>query len=383
MLSFIALALFSCADNIDFLPEQSFIKIVNDESFENTYHPMDIVQAGDDGYFILSAYNAWNIYLLRLDATGDFLWDTVLPDNYVNPIKGLYYRDNAFYFFCMDDLSLSTYLMKASDTDKGAQVEKTFSDIIYPLSSGSISDGYLLESYNRESYSTRLTKISNNFDEAWHEEYGVEQDIEEAIIAHLTRIGDRLPFFVGEAGSKYFLNGFYNYSMSLLFVNATDGKQTGVINGFRSSSAISSAHYLNGNEYALSRFDFGDNYIMPVASINTSGTGISTELGGNAHPEMVSNASVFSRVIDVNGRQISLFSTTTKGGQVLLYAYDAVSGTLTGTHHLGHINPFESIDFEKTNDGGLVILGSTAVNGRFSKINLIKLSKQQLIDFAY
>lgn len=343
---------------------------------------MDIVQAGEKGYFILSAYNSWNTYILRVDEEGEFMWDYELEENLVNPIKGLYYEDSAFYFFCMDDLSLATVLMKSTDQSKTAQIERTYGNTIYPLHSSEVDDGFLLESYNRESYSTRLTKMNSDFGIQWDKEYSVEQDVEESIISHLTRIGDRLPFFSGQAGNKYFLNGYYNYSMSMLFVNANDGTRTGVINGFRDKSAISSAKYLDGNSFALSRFDFGDNYIIPTIELNTSGTGISSDLEGNPHPEMTPNAYVYSKIINVNGKEITLYATSTKAGQILLYAYDALGGTLVGTHHLGRLNPYEAIDFVSTNDGGLAVLGNTYVNSRFSRITLIKLSEKELISFA-
>ena len=377
------MAFSSCDQSEDYIPEESFLKIYNDELFNTSFIPMDMVQAGDNGYFILSAYNSWDTYILRVDEYGEFMWDYKLAENQVNPIKGLYYQDSAFYFFCMDDLSLSTYLMKATDQSKAAEVERSFGDIIYPLHSSKVSDGFLIESYNRESYSTRLTKLGPDFSRQWHEEYSVEQDIEEPIISHLTRIGDRLPFFTGEAGNRYYINGYYNYSVSLLFVNSNDGSQTGVINGFREKSAISSTQYIDGNTFAVSRFDFGDNYMIPRIDLNTSGIAISSDLEGNEHPEITANAFVYSEIIDVNGKQVTMFATTTKAGQILLYAYDTIDGSLIGTHHLGRINPYEAIDFVSTADGGLAILGNTFVNGRFSRINLIKLSEKQLLDFAY
>lgn len=382
-LLFIAVLLTSCGKEEDFVPESSFTKIYNDEYFNSSYIPMDIVQAGEKGYFILSAFDAWNTYIIRVDENGDFMWDYQLEERYVNPIRGLYYQDSAFYFFCMDDLSLGTYLMKATDQSKSAEVARSYGDIIYPLNSSAVDDGFLLESYNRESYSTKLTKLSSDFGVSWNEEYSVEQDVEESIISHLTRIGNRLPFFTGQAGNTYFLNGYYNYSMSLLFVNATNGNQTGVINGFRDKSAISSAQYLDGNSFALSRFDFGENFIIPKEDINTSGVSISSDLEGNDHPEMTYNAFVYSEVVDVNGKLTTIFATSTKGGQILLYAYDATNGKLIGTHHLGQLNPYEAIDFVVTTDGGLAVLGNTFVNGRFSRISLTKLSEKELIEFAY
>ena len=386
---YIALAVFvilstflSCESEEEYVPESSFTKIYNDELFESSYIPMDIVQAGENGYFILSAYDAWNTYILRVDEYGEFMWDYKLEGNFVNPIKGLFFLEDQFYFFCMDDLSLATYLMAASDQSKSAEIVRSYDDIIYPFHSSATNDGFLLESYNRNSYSTRLSKLNADFGIVWEEEYEVNQDVEESIISHLTRIGDRLPFFTGQAGNTYFLNGYYNYSMSLLFVNASDGKQTGVINGFRAKSAISSAQYINGNSFALSRFDFGDNIIIPRVDINTSDIIISSDLDGNEQPEMTPDAFVHSEIINVNGQDITLYATSTKAGQILLYAFDTITGKLVGTHHLGRLNPYEAIDFVPTTDGGLAVLGNTFVDGRFSRITLIKLSEKELIGFA-
>jgi len=98
------------------------------------------------------------------------MWDYRLSDDFVSPIKGLYYQDSAFYFFCMDNnISLVTYLLKATDQSQSATVERNHVSIIYPLASCAIDDGFLLESNNRESYSTRLTKLNSNFGEQWHE----------------------------------------------------------------------------------------------------------------------------------------------------------------------------------------------------------------------
>ncbi len=379
----VVLLLYSCGKEEDYIPESSFIKIYNDQFFNSAYIPMDIVEAGETGYFILSAYDSWNTYILRVDATGEFMWDYKLQENFVNPINGLYYKDSAFYFFCMDDISLGTYLMKASDQSRSASVERSFGNIIYPLASSAVDDGFLIESYNRESYSTRLTKLNLNFGEVWNEEFSVEQDVEQAIISHLTRIGSRLPFFTGQAGNRYFFNGYYNYSMSMLFVNSGNGTQTGVINGFRAESAISSALYINGNSFALSRFDQGENFILPKTDLNTASTGITSDLNGNEHPEMTSNAFVNCKMINVNGQDVTIFATSTKSGQILLYAYNATNGSLIGTHHLGRLNPYEAVSFVSTTDGGLAVLGNTFVNGRFSRITLIKISEKQLLEFAY
>ena len=241
----------------------------------------------------------------------------------------------------------------------------------------------MLLSYDRNALASRLTKLDENFNEQWQKNYDVLEDVEEPIIAHLTRIGQRLPFFTGTAGTHYFFNGFVNYSFSLVFVNTSNGDQTGVINGFRDEGAISSATHIQQNKFALSRFSFGDNFIIPNLNIDMGSTGFSSELEGNEHPEMVANAPVYSDQSDINGSQVTFFATNTKNNQILLYAYDAGNGQLRGTLHLGQVNAYRAVMFQKTSDDGLIVLGSTDVAGRFSRICLFKLSQQQIINFIH
>jgi len=52
--------LFSCEQEESFVPSESFIKIYNDEHFNSSYIPIDVVQAGENGYLTLSAFESWN-----------------------------------------------------------------------------------------------------------------------------------------------------------------------------------------------------------------------------------------------------------------------------------------------------------------------------------
>ena len=76
----------SCNNDEEFAPAESFIRIYNNPSFESTYIPLDIVEAGTNGYFILSAFDKWNTYIVRVDSVGNFMWEYTLDENYVNPI---------------------------------------------------------------------------------------------------------------------------------------------------------------------------------------------------------------------------------------------------------------------------------------------------------
>ena len=64
-----------------------------------------------------------------------------------------------------------------------------------------------------------------------------------------------------EATGYYFVNGFYNFVFSLLFVNPLNGELTGVVNGIPYSAAASSLIQRNDSSYILTRFDENQNYI--------------------------------------------------------------------------------------------------------------------------
>lgn len=379
---FSALAFFGCSeDEPEIKPEESFFKIYNDESFENTFFPVDMTQSSDSSYMILGAYDYWNTYILKTDQAGNFQWDIKLDEGYVNPIPGLFEIDNSYYFFCMDEISLVTHLFQVTDSTSTPNIVRTYNDITYPLHASKTDDGgFLILSYDRNSLSSQLDKLNANFEKEWSEspQYEVLEDVEEEIIGHVTRIGERLPFFTGTAQGRYFFNGFSNFSFSLHFVDKADGEMTGVINGFRNESAITRAVNINSNEYALSRYSFDNNFILPKVTINENEVLFSSDFGGNDHPEIEKSAAFYMTRVTVQGVEKLAVATTTKTKQIIIYIYDVNSGELDGSRRLGYNNPFEMVKAEASLDGGLTILGNTYVTGRFPRISLYKLSKYDL-----
>jgi predicted ATPase with chaperone activity len=43
----------------------------------------------NDGYIVVSAYDGWRIQLMKIDNTGEFVWNYELPSNYVNAVPNL------------------------------------------------------------------------------------------------------------------------------------------------------------------------------------------------------------------------------------------------------------------------------------------------------
>lgn len=101
---------------------------------------------------------------------------------------------------------------------------------------------------------------------------GAGDAVEEPIIEHFLRTGNQIPFFAGKTSSGlYYFNGFYNYTLSIVFTDLNDDSPQGVVQGQQDDGGLSQAVELNGGKFALARFNFGDNYFLPNTALNTSG----------------------------------------------------------------------------------------------------------------
>ena len=364
-------------------PDHRFTRVYDNGLAGGSYDPLDVRQTADSGYLMLGALNDWDVYLMKADRNGNFQWEAKLGKPYVNALPNLFAIGKDHYFFCMDGITLGTYLMKIDEAGQTAQPVKSFSEASYPLAvSATPEGGFLLQYYHREEKSTGLAKIGADYDVVWKNKYGVKQDVEQYIVAHLTRIGDRLPFQTGISADGYYLNGFANYTFSMVFVNPGNGEQTGVLNGFRDQGAISAALHLADNQFALARYSFGENHLHPQQPLNPRGVGSVGDLKESSFPEIIPNGRVILHRMTVNGQDAVLYAAQSKSSQIILYAFGARTNDLLGKHYLGYGNPYDVAGFTATGDGGLVVLGKTYVAGRFPRLCLFKLSKEDLNEFV-
>ncbi|HAI76517.1 MAG TPA: hypothetical protein DCM08_09735 [Microscillaceae bacterium] len=383
----------ACSSNKDVKPSDSFTKIYDNGEFGGSFFPVDVKQTTDGGYLILAearltSSNFYGVYLLRTNERGDVIWSRQAPANFVNPVPGLFAVNDQFFFFCMDATSLATYAMQVVEGGDPVIVQ-TFGTLIYPLHASRLPDGgYILLSYDRVLQSTRMTRFNANFGIVWQNQYAVLENPEALLVAHLTRTGQRLPFLTGFIGdgspNTFFFNGFQNFTFALKFVNVAngDGAGLGVINGFRYSGAISAAVPIANNRFAFTRFSFGSNFILPQQTISTLAIASASDFGGQPLSELNNNAKVAALRITSGSRDVVIFASDTKANQIVLYAYNAQTGALIRTKYLGSGNPYEIANLATTQDGGLVIIGTNYLAGRFPRIALFKLSSAEFNNFV-
>jgi hypothetical protein len=298
---------------------------------------------------------------------------------YVNPLPGGIWREgNEYFLLSMDDITLETYVLKVNEGS--AQVEEVAGlPYQYPLSVANLENGILLQYYNRNNRNTGMAKLDANFAEEWSREYPVLEDAEEPIITHLRSPQPILPFFSGmvTGSNTYYSNGFYNFTLSLIFQNAGTPDAFGVVNGFRDKGAISSVLALPGGDFALSRYSFGNNFLLPKQQLNTDGVVSAEDLLGFEFPELMPDAHVVTKLIEIAGEEYIIYASSSKSNQIVLLAYD-MSGTLAGSRYIGNNFPYEVGSFALTGDEGMVIAGTTFVAGRFPRISIFKLSATEV-----
>ena len=371
-------------------PENRFIKIYNHPDFSATHYALDVKQTADNGYIMLAQTRVTEsdfggIYLVKADAEGNVLWEYAADATVVSPAPALMNINGGFYFMCMDNTGLGTILMQVNEAGATADIVRVYPDITFPLHASATPDGGILVlSYNRDRTSSTLSKINASFGLSWQENYNVqEENADEPIFDHLLNTDKRLPFFTGvmETGG-YFFNGLSNFTLSLSFVDPSDGSQLGVMNGFRLDGAVSAMQHLQGSTFAVSRYTFGTNYILPGIDIATDAVSNSEDLEGNISAELATNADVRILRTVVDTTNLLVYAANSKSNQVVLYGYNENDGALLGSKYLGFSEGFEVAGIIETSDKGLAILCTTNVAGRFRRMALFKISEGDIKGLA-
>lgn len=378
----------SCSETSDpSYDQKNFTSIIDNKLFSSGIYPLDIRQTTDGGYLILAERtipesNFRGVYLLKVDKFGKFLKETILDDNYVNPIGPLITSGTSIVFVCMDAFSLQAQLVTTDEATENTTLAP-IAGITYPAAIGvDGTSGFVMLSYDQANKNTVISRHSPTgafLGNALALTIGAGEDVEEPIINHFLRTGKRLPFQAGKIpGGQYFFNGFYNYTLSLVFTDFSPNGTLGVVQGQQDDGGFSAVYPLGGKKFAASRFNFGDNFFLPNITLTTNGITSGVELGGYSFPELTSNATVKIHSKEIGGSNTLVFASDTKAKQIGLFFYNESNGEFLSSRYLGFSNPFEVASIASTSDGGLIVCGTTYLAGRFPRICLLKISKEEL-----
>jgi hypothetical protein len=368
-------------------PEQlSFLKIYDDANYNASYQPAGL-QYNENRYFIisersLSSSNFSGINLVVTDSLGDFINEQQLEETFVAPTKSLIKIGSSLYFFCMDRNSLRPYLAIVS-TDGSITTIALNTTASYPLAANvTAGNNLLLLSYDPSGLNSILTEVSREGEILQQVGYsiGPGSDVQDAIVNHFTKRSARIPFFCGQsAGNRYYFNGFYNYTLSMVFTNFGENP-TGVLQGQGTDAGMKAAYSTASADFAFVGYQFSDHFMNAKTALPINDISSSVNLFDRNIPEIAEKA--VCRIIPFNGvnRESVIIASETEGRQVVLYFYDVNTGQLEATYYLGTLNPFTLSSIVSLDDGGIAITGTTFLAGRFERIYLQKISKDQLVE---
>jgi hypothetical protein len=378
----------SCSEKSDpAYDQENFTSIFDNNQFSVSNFPIDFKQTPDGGYLVLGERRLLNsnfrgIYLMKADKNGKFIAEVNVDDQYVNPIGEFMVSGNDYYFFCMDALNLQSQIAKVDVNAAAVTITPVSGGLTYPAAASTDGANFLLLSYDHEDKLSVVSRINASgaiVGQPAGYDIGVGDAVEEPIINHFIRTGKRFPFQIGKlSNGLYFFNGFSNYTFSLVFTDLSANGPSGVVQGQQDDGGFSAIYPLGGNRFATSRFNFGDNYFLPNVNLVTNAPSSGVDLGGNTLPELVSNAQVRIIKAQINQKSTLIFASDTRSRQIGLFFYNEATGEFISSRYLGFSNPFEVASLLQTTDEGLAVCGTTYLAGRFPRICIIKLSKEEL-----
>jgi hypothetical protein len=365
----------------------TFTTIFDNNQFDASYFPIEMRQTPDGGYIILGGRrlpdsNFTGIYLLRADKYGNFVSEIEVDETSVNPVAKFVEYQTKYYFFCMDPITQQAQIANVDANLDAITVTPVQGGLTYPAAASFDGNNFVMLGYNNGDKQSVISLLSPDGAVLASKGYsiGTGEGIEEPIINHYIRTGRQYPFEVGKTSTGlYYFNGFFNYTFSLVFTDISSDDPIGVVQGQQDDGGFSAVTPLGANKFAASRFNFGDNFLIPNKELATSGITSSVDLGGYSLPELVENANVRILRANVDGQNILVYASDTKAKQIGLLFYEEGSGTFVSSRYLGFSNPFEIASLTQTSDEGIAVCGTTYVAGRFPRICIFKLSKEQLI----
>jgi hypothetical protein len=270
ILPLLALIVASCEEEANpVFDTESFTAIFDNNQFAATYNPIDMIQTEDGGYIVLgkrdlSESEFTGIYLMKADKYGNFVRETQVNPEYVHPIASLVSRNNMIYFICMNELTTELQIVVVS-TDGELLEEATLlvPGITYPSAASFADNQFIIQGYNHVDKQTIVALVSLEGVITKQINYSIgtgdTESLDQQISSHFLETGRQLPFAVGKANGKYYFNGFYDFTFSLLFTDLNQEEPSGGVQGQRESddSGLSAIFPVSGSKFAISWFNVG------------------------------------------------------------------------------------------------------------------------------
>ncbi|HEX8548213.1 MAG TPA: hypothetical protein VF691_14725 [Cytophagaceae bacterium] len=377
--------LFSCdIKKNEVSPSESYFRIFDNNKIGGNLYPIDIQQNADGGFTILGSANLWDTYIIQTDAFGKITFDSVYAQ-YVNPVGDLAQSADrsSCTFFAMDRISRGTYLLKINAAGFKLDTVNFFPQLSFLLHSSPTPDGgYIVESSairSDDDIRILVAKLSSQHQVEWDNEYDALENISDKIYGHVYRRGVRYPFKTGFISNSlgYYVNIFKEYRLTTQFIDLA-GNDKGQLDGYQYQGGVSAIQHYSENTFTLAGFTLEKSYILPMQNVDANATQSLSSLPARELFDVDSRAEVVMKSIQIGGKSIVIYGSTTKNKRIILQGYDPTTGNFIGQKYIGSGFGYELGNFVTTNDGGLAVLAKTNIAGRYDRLCLFKLSQSDI-----
>jgi|GEM_PF-3439576 len=380
----------SCENNEPLPPTDTFTRIYGNAYFED-FKAVDVLQLQDSGFVILGN-EARHPYLMQIGKRAAFRWDTYnnsLLLQYTGAIANLHRGDSAnFLFFAQKD-PLTIHLLSVNGATQEAAVRRviTGNDIdnfepTVPLHSSNTPDGGVLLLANEAEYDIDnpneneplkvwLVKYNANFEKEWSRDY---IDVTHAEDKYTNVNTDLL--FTGSIEGRYWFNDYYNGFISLVFVDPANGNALNAILPDTTSQIFNFVNHVEGSVFSFAVSEGENTSLIAQLDLDVGfGASVESITRENRFYELISNSKVYSIKVTENGQDYIIFIGNSRSNQIVLFSFDIATNQLIGKRYLGDRYSYTVESVIKTQDGGLMILATTNVIGRFDRITTFKVSE--------
>jgi hypothetical protein len=379
--SLFVISLLGCDDAPFLSPQASFTRLYNDASSNKDYHPVAIHQTIDGGYLILSAYDDWQVYVMKINSQGRFVWDRLLDNLWINPVGHFLPMQDGLFFMCMQRGSREATLMQVDEIEPQISEFARYSGLFNPLDAKpSAAGGAIVLSYQSAVDAMGFSLIGPDFNQAWGRLFPNEANVNTLMDNHMRNRVERLPFFAGElgGGNGFFFNGFTDNALSLTFTNSTVGELTGRLEGQGLEVGMAGLLPIGANTFVSAHFSLNNYSLNGEQTLNPNiSTSVNT-LPGRRFPDLAVGRPSPMALIPYEGGQLVCVASQTRDLRVRMAFFNANNGSSAGFDVLGFGNPLDIVDIKPTRDGGLIMLGSSSISGRLKRLYVVKMAKEEI-----
>jgi hypothetical protein len=365
----------------DIKPENEFIKIYNHPDQEIAYHPAGLIQLSDGGYLILSGVKVDtsiieypHANLIRTSSTGEVEW-TRDYDLYA-PTPRMFRLSGSTGFVAMD-LQLNAYAVEISlsSGDITGQHDLGITNPLYSYADR--QNNLLVLGYDGIARASWISLYDGSFGLQRSVKINVNEDVIIQVQKHQNKSGTQFPIFMGEwtegGRSGYFVNCFYNYTLRTVFFESAGLTMMGNIYSYQTGEAVSSLIQRSGTHYALTRFYSDNNYLLGDVEVDISTSQNFNDVTGVILPELVHDARVLSREIQIGSNAYLLFASQTNSNSLVTFQHAAEADSLIATHYQSFNERVEICDLIQTREEGVAMLGRIYILGKYQRPVLVKL----------